>query len=128
MAVYLKSGTGRCPATSSYTTTISFTATEINNIKKIYTGQAECIEATLDKLFDIMQVDLVENILAISQFAGLSKSKIIESITDYVTGNVRNIAEDVTSQTGETKFKCKIGCVNKGQNGHYWVIRSFASA
>lgn len=127
MAVYLKSGSGRCPAVASYTKDIQFTAAEINNIKSIYTGQAECIEKTIEALLDIMQDDLLEKILQIAEFAGLTKDKIIENITDFVTGNVRNIAEDVESKTGETMFKCKIGCVNKGQNGHYWVIRSFES-
>ena len=125
MAVYLKSGEGRCPASASFTTDIYFPAAELNRIRTIYGAHADFVQAVIEEMIDVMEIPILEKILEIAEFAGLSTETICAYITDYLTGNVRDIVTDVNSTSGGATFTCNIGCVNRGQNGHYWVIRRF---
>lgn len=126
MAVYLKSGEGRCPSPSSYTKDIYFSKSDLDEIRTVYGAHADFVQEVIEKVIDIMENPLLDKILEIAEFAGLSKEKICAYITDYLTGNVRDIVTNVKNTTGGAVFECKIGCVNKGKNGHYWVIRSFS--
>ena len=127
MAVYLKPGEGRCPKDATRVTTISLSSSEISRIKKLYGAHANITEQLISEVVDTVVGKLPNAIQLIDYFVSVPKSKIITHVTDYITGNVRNISADIASKNKKTDFKCTITCVNHGQQGHYWTISRFHS-
>lgn len=127
---YLKSGSGRCPYPSTKTEYITYTTAELKKIRDLYEGHSELTKALIEELVSRTAGKLISKIRMNDTFKDVAN----DQITGYVMNHVRTNVDEIDTimqnnmNSSSVKVKCNIGCINKGQNGHYWVIRSMKEA
>ena len=128
MAIYYKSGEGRCPRPISYTDTLVYTRSELNEMRKLYQSMDNLNSALLGLVIEKTVGKIVEEIKGHEIFADIASTILSNKVEQYVSANSYSLTEFLCNNSGTVlNLHCTLRCVNKGQNGHAWYIAQIKS-